>query len=327
MTAAGSILVTGGAGYIGSHVAKALSRSGYRAIIFDDLSTGHAYLASGHLLEQGSLLDRDRLVEVMGRHQPEAVIHLAGSAYVGESNIDPGKYYRNNVGGTLNLLQAMIASGTDRLVFSSSCATYGIPSTVPIGEEEEQRPINPYGRSKLVAEMMMRDFSAAHGLRAVALRYFNAAGASADGDIGEDHDPETHLIPLAILAAMGKAKPLEIFGNDYDTPDGTCIRDYVHVSDLADAHVKAIGWLERRDGFSAFNLANETGYSVLDVIAAVEKALGAPVPHQIGRRRSGDPARLIGDSGRARQMLNWQPSHSSLDDIVASACRWHARGR
>ncbi|MCB1474722.1 MAG: UDP-glucose 4-epimerase GalE [Rhodobiaceae bacterium] len=325
MSAAEVTLVTGGAGYIGSHVAKALASQGHKVVVFDDLSTGHEYLAHGHILERGSLLDQHRLGEVIERHAPRAVIHLAGSAYVGESNIDPGKYYRNNVGGTLNLLTAMRDSGVEKLVFSSSCATYGIPSHIPISEDQPQHPINPYGRSKLVAEMMMRDFSAAHGLRSVALRYFNAAGASADGDIGEDHDPETHLIPLAINAATGRAAALRIFGDDYDTPDGTCIRDYVHVSDLADAHVKALTWLDDHDGFSAFNLANERGNSVRDVIAAVEKATSLRVPHSIGKRRPGDPARLVGDAARAQRMLGWKPLHSSLDEIIASACRWHRR--
>ena len=312
------VLVTGGAGYIGSHVAKALASQGHKVVVFDDLSTGHEYLAHGHILERGSLLDQHRLGEVIERHAPRAVIHLAGSAYVGESNIDPGKYYRNNVGGTLNLLTAMRDSGVEKLVFSSSCATYGIPSHIPISEDQPQHPINPYGRSKLVAEMMMRDFSAAHGLRSVALRYFNAAGASADGDIGEDHDPETHLIPLAINAATGRAAALRIFGDDYDTPDGTCIRDYIHANDLASAHIAAMNYIVEQKKSITVNLGSEKGLSVKEILTAAREVTGREIPARIVERRPGDPARLVASASRARAQLGWQARHSDAKTLISS---------
>ena len=319
------ILVTGGAGYVGAHACKALAARGYRPIVFDNLVYGHEAAVKWGPLEVGDIADRARLDAVIAEHQPQAVMHFAAFTYVGESVADPGKYYRNNVAGTLSLLEAMRDHRIGRLVFSSTAATYGMPDAVPIPETAPKAPINPYGQSKWTAEQMIADFAAAHGLRSVALRYFNAAGADPDGEIGECHDPESHLIPLAMQAVTGDGPPLTLFGDDYPTPDGTCIRDYIHVADLADAHVRALERLDRRDGADAFNLGTGSGASVRQVLDAVERVAGKPVPHSIGPRRAGDPAELVSDPKKAMHELGWTPAMSDLDTIVATAWDWHRR--
>jgi UDP-arabinose 4-epimerase len=320
-----AVLVTGGAGYIGSHACKALSRAGYFPVTYDNLVYGHERAVRWGPLEQGDILDRARLDEVMNRYKPEAVMHFAAFAYVGESVADPGKYYRNNLIGSLTLLEAMRDHGSRRFVFSSTCATYGNPDSLPIRENAPQTPINPYGASKLFVERMLKDFEAAHDIRSIALRYFNAAGADPDNEIGESHDPETHLIPLLLDAASGRRPDVKIFGTDYPTPDGTCIRDYIHVSDLADAHVKALQALERSSPPSAYNLGNGRGFSVREVIDAVERVTGLKVPAPIGERRPGDPARLVSDASKACRELGWEPRIAELDQIISTAWAWHQR--
>jgi UDP-glucose-4-epimerase GalE len=321
-----TVLVTGGAGYIGSHACLALSRAGYTPVTYDNLSRGHREAIRWGPLEEGDLGDFDHLTAVLDHHRPAAVLHFAALAYVGESVGDPSLYYRNNVVGTLNLLEAMRRTGIDKCVFSSTCAVYGVPDRLPIDEFQERRPVNPYGRSKLAIELMLEDYAAAYGLRCVALRYFNAAGAEAESGIGECHEPEPHLIPR-ILDAVAGLGPIHIHGDDYDTVDGTCIRDYVHVGDLAEAHVRALGLLESRDGFVALNLGTGTGYSVREVIASAGRVTGRSVPLAIGPRRPGDPPRLVSDPGRAMQVLDWEPRHRDLDAIIESAWRWHRHGR
>lgn len=318
------ILVTGGAGYIGSHTVLALRDARLPVLVLDDLVEGHRGALLGAPIVQGSLLDADFLAEVFAGHRIAAVVHFAARCYVGESVRDPGRYYENNVGGTRNLLAAMTAAGVRRLVFSSTCATYGEPAALPITEDCPQQPVNPYGRTKLACEWMLRDFQVAHGLQAVALRYFNAAGADPDGRIGEDHRPETHLIPLVLAAAAGRRPALEVYGDDYDTPDGTCVRDYVHVSDLATAHVQALRSLQAGSpGFHAFNLGNAAGTSVREVIAAAERVTGRKVPHRVVGRRPGDPAVLVGSPQRIMRELDWRPRYADIEAIVATAWRWH----
>ena len=318
-----NVLVTGGAGFVGSHTCKALSRAGFQPISYDNLSSGSREAVKWGPLEVGDILDGARLADVLDKYRPTAVIHFAAFAYVGESVEQPLKYYRNNVAGTVSLLEAMQATGTRRFILSSSCATYGIPPSLPIVEGMPQNPINPYGWSKLMIEQVLRDTSRAFDLEWVSLRYFNAAGADPDGELGENHDPETHIIPLALDATSGRARALTILGGDYETRDGTCIRDYVHVSDLADAHVRALEWLSKGQSSQAFNLGNGSGYSVRDVLAAVEKVVGSPVPHSIGARRPGDPAILIADASLAREKLGWRPTIPNLEDIISTA--WAAR--
>jgi len=322
---ANTILVTGGAGYVGAHACKALDSAGYQPVVLDNLVYGHEQAVRWGAFERGDIADRTRLDEVFERHKPMAVMHFAAFAYVGESVTEPGKYYRNNVAGTLSLLEAMRDHGVSQLVFSSTCATYGVPDKVPIPESAPQRPINPYGTSKLMVETMLRDFDAAHSIRSIALRYFNAAGADPDGDIGELHDPETHLIPLALDAVIGRGPPLTLFGDDYDTTDGTCIRDYVHVSDLADAHVLALQVLDQGGASDAYNLGTGNGVSVREVLAAVERVTGKPVPHSVGARRPGDPAELVSEARRAASELGWRPRLSDLDTIVSTAWAWHCK--
>ena len=321
------ILVTGGAGYVGSHACKTLARRGYRPIVFDNFVYGHRAAVKWGPLEVGDIADRDRLDAVIAEHRPQAVMHFAAFTYVGESVTDPGKYYRNNVAGTLSLLEAMRDHAIGKLVFSSTAATYGTPVSIPIPETAAKAPINPYGQSKWTAEQMIADFAAAHGLRSAALRYFNAAGADPDGEIGECHDPESHLIPLAMQAVTGDGPPLTLFGNDYPTPDGTCIRDYIHVTDLADAHVRALEQLDRREGADAFNLGTGHGASVRQVMDAVGQVSGKKVPQTVGPRRAGDPAELVSDPARAMRELGWSPALSDLDSIVATAWAWHIRER
>lgn len=319
------VLVTGGAGYIGSHACKALADVGYRPIVYDNLVHGHKSAVKWGPLEIGELADRACLDAVIQRYGPQAVMHFAAYTSVGESTANPGKYYRNNVVGTLTLLEAMNDHKIDQLVFSSTAAAYGTPNKVPIPETAAKMPMNPYGHSKLTAEQMIADFCAAHRLNAVVLRYFNAAGADTEGDVGECHDPETHLIPLAMKATTGDTPPLTVFGEDYDTPDGTCIRDYVHVTDLAEAHVLALRRLSQSEGVDAFNLGTGRGASIREVLDAVGRVTGRSVPHSIGARRPGDPAVLVSDPERAMRELGWCPRLSDLHTIVSTAWAWHQR--
>ncbi len=324
------VLVTGGAGYIGSHTCKALALAGYEPVALDNLVYGHERAVRYGPFERADILDRPALDAAFARHRPEAVLHFAAFAYVGESVADPGKYYRNNAAGTLNLLEAMRDHGCARLVFSSSCAVYGVPQALPLREGHPQAPVNPYGATKAMSERMMADFGFAHGLRSVSLRYFNAAGADPDGELGEDHEPETHLLPLAIEAALGLRGPLSVFGGDYPTPDGTAVRDYVHVQDLALAHVAALRRMENAQdapAAEAFNLGLGRGTSVAEVLAAVEKVSGRAVPHAMAPRRAGDPPMLVADSALAREALGWQPQFTDVESIIATAWDWHARGR
>lgn len=319
------ILVTGGAGYIGSHACKALAAAGYVPVSFDNLVYGHEWAVRWGPFVRGDILDRTALVAAIKTWQPIAVMHFAAFAYVGESVENPGKYYRNNVAGSLNLLEAMRDHGIDKFIFSSTCATYGVPGVVPIPEGHPQQPINPYGSSKLMIEQMLRDFGVAHGLRSISLRYFNAAGADPDGETGEAHDPETHLIPLVLDAAAGVRPEIVVYGDDYDTPDGTCIRDYIHVTDLANAHVLALGALEAGAKTTAYNLGNGRGFSVKKVIDTVREVTGRDIPVRLGARRPGDPARLVGDATRIQKELGWQPCHADLSDMIGTAWRWHQK--
>jgi len=321
-----NVLVTGGAGYIGSHACKALRAHGYVPITFDDLGRGHADLVKWGPLVRGNLLDAEALDHAFAEWKPFAVLHFAAFAYVGESVSDPLAYYRNNVVGSLNLMDAMRKHRVRRLVFSSTCATYGRPLTSLIAEGHTQNPINPYGSSKLMVETILRDFAGANNLRVVALRYFNAAGADPDGETGEDHSPETHLIPCALAATGTNATPLTVFGTDYETPDGTCVRDFVHVSDLANAHVLALNALDAttaESSFRAYNLGNGKGYSVSQVLDAVERVTGQAPQRIKGARRAGDPAVLVGNAELAIRELGWQPKFANLDIIVKTAWHWH----
>jgi len=320
-----SILVTGGAGYVGSHACKALAAAGYRPVVYDDLSRGHAESVRWGPLVRGNLHDRARLVEAMRAHRVVSVMHFAAFAYVGESVGDPELYYRNNVGGTLALLDAMREAGVETIVFSSTCAIYGIPDRLPIREDAAKGPLNPYGDTKLTIERALHWYGGAYGLRHAALRYFNAAGADPEGEIGEDHDPETHLIPLVLRAALGRGEPLQVFGTDYPTPDGTAIRDYIHVMDLADAHVRALGHLAGGGASLALNLGTGSGHSVREVVAAVERIAGRPVPQREAPRRAGDPPQLVADAALAVVRLGWQPRFSDLDTIVGTALAWETR--
>lgn len=317
-----NVLVTGGAGYIGSHTCKALSKAGLTPVTYDNLVTGHDASVKWGPLERGDILDRAGLDAVLQKYRPTAVLHFAAYAYVGESVTQPAKYYRNNVGGALTLLEAMRDHGVTQMVFSSSCSTYGSPRGIPIGEDHPQNPINPYGASKLMVERMLADFGAAYNLRSVSLRYFNAAGADPDGKIGEDHDPETHLIPLVLKAAAGERPNITIYGTDYDTPDGTCIRDYVHVTDLAEAHVLAFMALQGGSDSSSYNLGTGHGFSVREVIQSANAVSGRKIPVVEGRRRPGDPARLVADAKRAKVELGWDPQYGDLRQIIATAWNW-----
>jgi UDP-arabinose 4-epimerase len=320
-----SILVAGGAGYIGSHTCKALRRSGFVPVVFDNLTTGHREFVKWGLFVQGDIRDKSALAEVIRTHKIDAVLHFAACAYVGESVIEPEKYYDNNVAGTLSLLAAMRMAGCSKIVFSSTCAVYGQHDGAPIAETARLSPVNPYGASKLMAETMLSDFSAAYGLRYTALRYFNAAGADPDGELGELRDPETHLIPRAIMALQGHIHDFAVYGNDYDTPDGTAIRDYIHVADLAEAHVAALRRLLAEGGNGAFNLGTGAGYSVREVLNAITAKAGSELPLVKGARRPGDPAVLVADASLARQELGFTPAQSDLDTIIATAWKWHAK--
>lgn len=321
-----AVLVTGGAGYIGSHACKALAKSGYTPVTYDNLVYGHEWAVRWGPLERGDILDRSRLSEVIAAYKPGAIMHFGAFAYVGESVSDPGKYYRNNVMGSLNLLEVARDHGIDSFVFSSTCATYGVPSKLPITEDTPQNPINPYGATKLMVERMLADFDRAHGLKSIALRYFNAAGADPDNEIGEDHNPETHLIPLVLDAASGRRDHIAVYGTDYDTPDGTCIRDYIHVSDLAEAHVQALRALLGGASSSALNLGVGRGFSVREVIAAAEQVTGLTIPTVFGERRPGDPAQLVSDATLANKVLSWKPQITEIQDILRTAWNWHRAG-
>ncbi|MBU4316534.1 MAG: UDP-glucose 4-epimerase GalE [Proteobacteria bacterium] len=317
-----NILVTGGAGYIGSHACKALKQAGFNPVTYDNLEYGHEWAVKWGPLEEGDILDRSRLETVLKKYDPKAVMHFAAYTYVGESVENPGKYYRNNVAGSLTLLEAMRNRSIQKIIFSSTCATYGIPQCIPLAEDHGQFPISPYGKSKFMIEQMLKDFDEAHGIKFVGLRYFNAAGADPDAEIGEEHNPETHLIPLVLDAAMGKSEGIKIFGTDYDTPDGTCIRDYIHVTDLADAHVKALGYLVKEGKSDFFNLGNGSGFSVREVIENAEKTTKQKIPVIEWQRRPGDPAVLIGSSEKALKILNWQPKYNNLETIIKTAWAW-----
>jgi len=319
------VLVTGGAGYIGSHTAKTLSKSGHEPVVLDNFSAGHRWAVKWGPLAEGDLADLEFVRTTLRDFRIEAVIHFAADALVGESVANPRKYYWNNVVNSLRLADTMVELGVKHIVFSSSCATYGEPKQVPISEDHPQQPVNPYGETKLVIERILRDYDPAYGLRWIALRYFNAAGADPDGELGEDHDPESHLIPIAIQAALGRRPCLEIYGTDYPTPDGTAIRDYIHVTDLARAHVQALEYLAGGGASTAVNLGTGEGHSVREVIAAIGK-LGK-VPAREGPRRAGDPPALVAEVSRARQVLGWTPDYPGLDAIVESAWKWHSASK
>jgi UDP-glucose 4-epimerase len=324
-----NVLVTGGAGYIGSHAVRALSNAGYGVVVYDNLSRGHREAVEGFELVEGDTADSEKLLSLFKERQIGAVMHFAAHSQVGESVEKPAFYYENNVVGGLKLLDAVLAAGIKHFIFSSSAAVYGEPVLTPIDEEQMLMPTNPYGETKVVIERALGYYSRACGLKSISLRYFNAAGAAADASIGEDHQPETHLIPLLLQTVLGQRERLTVFGDDYPTPDGTAVRDYIHVDDLANAHLLALQKLLKSEDepcADAYNLGNGSGYSVLDVIRAVERVTGSIVPYSVGARRAGDPAVLLASTEKARRELGWQPQFAELDKIVESAWRWH-RGR
>lgn len=320
------IAVIGGAGYIGSHTVKYLAKQGKDVVVFDNLSTGHREFVPSHIpFLKGDLANTEDLDNLFSTYPNiHTVIHFAAYAYVGESVVEPEKYYQNNVVNTIRLLDRMLAHNVKNIVFSSTCATYGNPIELPIREDHPQNPINPYGRTKLMMEQIMEDYSRAYGLKFAVLRYFNAAGADMECEIGEWHEPETHLIPLILDVAIGKREEIFVFGSDFDTPDGTCIRDYIHVTDLADAHSRAVDYLLNEHKNLKLNLGNGEGYSVLDIIEMVEKITGKPIKRTLTDRRPGDPAKLIGSAEKAKQILGWQPQYD-LKQIITSAWNWHQK--
>ncbi len=320
------VIVTGGAGYIGSHACKALAAAGFVPVTFDNLTTGWADAVKFGPFEKGDLLDRGRLDGVFKKYAPVAVMHFAALSQVGESMKEPGKYWLNNVQGSLNLIEATVDAGVRNFVFSSTCATYGDHDNVTLDEDVEQLPINAYGGSKRAIEDMLRDFEGASGLRSVIFRYFNVAGADPDAEVGEFHQPETHLVPLMLDAIDGKRDALTVFGTDYDTPDGTCIRDYVHVCDLVDAHVLGLRWLQEGKGSRVFNLGTGTGFSVREVIDQSRAVTNRAVPYTEGPRRPGDCTKLVSGSTRAEKELGWEPKRSKMDLMIADAWRWHQIG-
>lgn len=319
----GRVLVTGGAGYVGAHTCLALAEAGYSPVVYDNLSNGQARAVQWGPLEVGDIRDGARLDEVIARHSPIAILHFAALIEVGESVRFPGRFYDNNVAGAVSLIEAARRAGIDKLVFSSTCATYGEPVQLPMDETHPQSPLNPYGRTKLMIEQALADYDAYTGFRSVSLRYFNAAGADDQGRIGESHEPETHAIPLALQTALGQREHFSLFGNDYDTRDGTAVRDYVHVLDLADAHVRALEYLLDGGETTAFNLGTGTGTTVKELIAAIQRTTNRALPVQLSERRQGDAPSLVADSSRAKAVLGWEPRRS-LDDIVRSAWKWHA---
>ena len=320
------VLVTGGAGYIGSHACKALKQAGFTPVVYDNLVTGWKDAVKFGPFEQGDLTDRARLDRVFAKYQPVAVMHFAALSQVGEAMSQPGRYWANNVGGSLNLIEAAVAAGCLDFVFSSTCATYGEHDNVVLDEDTPQHPLNAYGASKRAVEDILKDFEAAYGLRSVIFRYFNVAGADPDAEVGEFHRPETHLVPLVLDAVAGKRDALTIFGTDYDTPDGTCIRDYVHVCDLVDAHVLGLKWLQDDKGSRVFNLGTGTGFSVREVMDQSRSVTNREVPYTIGERRAGDCTKLVSGSIRAEQELGWTPSRSTLDIMIRDAWGWHQTG-
>lgn len=322
-----NILVVGGAGYIGSHMVKMLARSGHAVTTLDNLSTGHADAVRYGALMVGDMADTVLLDRIFSAGRFDAVMHFAAFSLVGESISDPATYYRNNVANTINLLDALRRHDVRHFIFSSTAATYGEPLHDVIAEDHPQQPINPYGRSKWMVEQVLDDYEAAYGLKSVCLRYFNAAGADPEGELGERHDPETHLIPLVLQAASGRREAITVFGADYATPDGSCIRDYIHVQDLCDAHLKALLWMISADQSGRFNLGNGAGFSVLAVIGTARAVTGKPIPMVISDRRSGDPARLVADARLAHQVLGWAPAHTDLAQIIADAWHWECRSQ
>jgi UDP-glucose 4-epimerase len=319
------VLVTGGAGYIGSHMVRLLAGGGAEVTVLDDLSTGHADAVRGAELAKGDIADLPFTRDLLKKKRIEAVVHFAASSLVGESMTDPLKYYRRNVGGTVALVQAMLEAGVKRIVFSSTAAVYGDPVRTPIDEEHPKNPVNPYGASKLAVERMLSDCSTAHGLGAVCLRYFNAAGADPSGELGERHDPETHLIPLVLQAAAGRRASISVFGADWPTRDGTCVRDYIHVDDLCVAHLQALEWLARGGRYECFNLGNGDGATVLEVIEAARRVTGRPIRVDPAPRRAGDPPTLVADAQKARRVLGWQPRRADIADIVRDAWGFEQR--
>lgn len=319
-----TVLVVGGAGYIGSHTCLTLAEHGYTPVVFDNLSNGHAEFVRWGPFEKGDIRDRKRLDEVIAAHKPDAVLHFAAMIEVGESVRDPVAFYDNNVIGALTLLSAVLSAGIEAFVFSSTCATYGLPKQVPMDETHEQQPINPYGRTKWIVEQALQDYGTYKGLRSVVLRYFNAAGADLEGRIGEWHSPETHAIPLAIDAALGRRDAFKVFGRDYDTRDGTCVRDYVHVLDLADAHVRAVDYLLSGGESVKLNLGTGTGTTVKELMSVISDVSGKPFPVTYTERRDGDSTSLVANSDKALSVLGWQPKYD-LHDIIRSAWQWHSR--
>ena len=319
------ILIVGGAGYIGSHMNKELTKRGYDTVVLDNLVCGHEESLKWGKFVKGDMADPELLDDVFSTYPVKAVMHFAAYTYVGESVTDPQKYYTNNVKNTLNLLRAMLAHDVKYFIFSSTCATYGIPREIPMTEDHPQNPINPYGRSKLMVETVLEDYSKAYDLNYISLRYFNAAGADPDGEIGEWHDPETHLIPLVLDAAAGRKEDVKIFGTDYDTPDGTCVRDYIHVTDLAAAHILALEYLFNNKKSDLFNLGNGNGFSVKEVIEEARKVTGKDIKAVETGRRPGDPPVLVGSAQKAREVLKWEPRFDSLPVILDTAWQWHRR--
>ena len=317
------VLVTGGAGYIGSMACKFLAEQGITPVVYDNLIYGHKEFVQWGPFEQGDILDAQRLSEVFTAHKPCAVFHFAGFGYVGESVQKPAKYYQNNIIGTYTLLDTMLKHKVKNIVFSSTCATYGYPDSLPIVEDMVQSPVNPYGQTKLCIEKMLYDYDCAYGLKSIILRYFNAAGADPEGQIGEDHDPECHLIPLVLDVALGKREKITILGNDYATQDGTCVRDYVHIADLASAHWLALDYLIKHEESNLFNLGIGTGFSVKQVIAAAQKVSGVAISIAQESRRSGDPDILVADAMKARDILGWKPEYTQIEEVIEHAWQWH----
>ncbi|WP_026487189.1 UDP-glucose 4-epimerase GalE [Caldanaerobius polysaccharolyticus] len=318
------ILVTGGAGYIGSHMVYLLSQKGFDVVVLDNLEKGHRAAVMGAKFYQGDLRDKELLDRIFAENDVEAVIHFAAASLVGESMENPLKYYFNNVYGTMCLVEAMIKHGVKKLVFSSTAAVYGEPKNIPIMEEDPTVPTNPYGETKLAIEKMLKWADMAYGLKYVSLRYFNVAGAHCDGVIGEDHQPETHLIPIVLQVALGKRDKVVIYGDDYDTPDGTCIRDYIHVLDLCEAHLLALKYIQQKGKSDVFNLGNGMGFSVKEVIDKAQKVVGRNIRYEVGKRRPGDPSILVASDKKAKEVLNWEPKYSSLETIIDTAWKWHS---
>ena len=321
----GNILVVGGAGYIGSHMCKHLSKHGYLPIVLDNLSRGHEKAVKWGPFIEGSISDRNILKRVFSEHRIDAVMHYAAYCYVGESVTDPSMYYQNNLADTICLLSEMVEAEVKKIVFSSSCAVYGEPEEIPITENHPQNPVNPYGRTKYMVEQVLDDFKYAYGVESVSLRYFNAAGADPEGELGEDHNPESHLIPLTIQAALGKREEIRIYGNDYPTHDGTCIRDFIHVEDLAGSHLLALKRLLNGKGGGTYNLGNGQGYSVREVIDITRRITGKPIRDRVVDRRDGDPAVLVGSSDKAKNELGWNPRFPDLESMVETAWHWHQK--